>query len=172
MINFSREWSMPNSATFTIPPIKRLIGKYIQQKGEAIIVEPFAGDSLYGTHRNDLNPDKNVEYHEDALDFLKQLPDNFADYVLYDPPYSLSQAKECYKAYGADKFNPTSKMDYWAKVKNEIARVCKQNGTVLCFGWSSNGLGKGRGFRLMEVLLVAHGGSKNDTICTAETKEG
>jgi len=28
-----------------------------------------------------------------------------------------------------------------------------------------------RGFEMTEILLVPHGGSKNDTICTAEIKQ-
>lgn len=42
----------------------------------------------------------------------------------------------------------------------------------MCCGWNSNGLGKGRGFELDELLIVAHGGSKNDTIVTVEEKIG
>ena len=32
------------------------------------------------------------------------------------------------------------------------------------------GLGKNRGFEMLEILLVPHGGSKNDTIVTVERK--
>ena len=53
---------------------------------------------------------------------------------------------------------------------DEIKRILKPNGLALCFGWNSNGIGKTRGFEMLEVLLVPHGGSKNDTICTAERK--
>ena len=38
-------------------------------------------------------------------------------------------------------------------------------------GWNSNGVGKKRNFVLREILLVSHGGSRHDTICTCETKE-
>ena len=54
----------------------------------------------------------------------------------------------------------------------EIARILKLNGKVICFGWSSMGLGKNRGFEMTRILLVPHGGSKNDTICTVEIKNG
>lgn len=52
----------------------------------------------------------------------------------------------------------------------EIARVIKPNGLCLSFGWSTNGLGKKRGFEIIEILLVAHGGNHNDTIVTIEKK--
>jgi len=32
------------------------------------------------------------------------------------------------------------------------------------------GIGKNRGFEMVEILLVPHGGSKNDTIVTVERK--
>lgn len=33
-----------------------------------------------------------------------------------------------------------------------------------------NGIGLKRGFEMIEILLVPHGGSKNDTIVTVERK--
>ena len=41
---------------------------------------------------------------------------------------------------------------------------------MLSFGWNTNGVGINRGFEMQEILIVAHGGSKNDTLCTAEIK--
>ena len=64
---------------------------------------------------------------------------------------------------------PTS-MKYWAEVKNEMARIIKPGGKAICFGWNSMGLGKNREFEMKEILLIPHGGSKNDTICTVEIK--
>jgi hypothetical protein len=64
---------------------------------------------------------------------------------------------------------PTS-MKYWADCKGEISRILKSGGKAICFGWTSMGLGKGRGFEMQRILLVPHGGSKNDTIVTVEIK--
>lgn len=38
---------------------------------------------------------------------------------------------------------------------------------MLSFGWNSAGMGL-EGFRRLEILLVAHGGAHNDTICVAD----
>ena len=54
--------------------------------------------------------------------------------------------------------------------QDEIARIIKPKGIAICFGWNSMGLGKNRGFKMIEILLVPHGGSKNDTIVTVELK--
>lgn len=168
-MNFNRVWAMPNSLTFTIKPIKELIERYV--KTDMVIVDPFANNSKYGTITNDLNPEMNTTHHMDALDFLKTLPSDSADMVLYDPPYSISQAAEMYKSYGKDKLEVhVSNMGYWARCKDNVARILKPGGIAIVCGWSSNGIGINRGFQLKELLLVPHGGSKNDTIVTVECK--
>ena len=169
-VKINKVWAMPNSKTFTIKPIKQLIERYIQNA--KVIIDPFANDCRYGTIRNDLNPEFDTDYHLDALEFLSETDSNSADLVLYDPPYSISQAAECYKSYGKEKLKiNVANMKYWAECKNEIARILKTNGIVICCGWNTNGLGKGRGFEMQEILIVSHGGSKNDTLITVETKK-
>lgn len=93
---------MPNSETFSIKPIKALIEKYIKDK--AVIIDPFANKSKYGTITNDLNPNTGAMFHIDALEFLKMQQDGSADMILYDPPYSMRQASECYKSFGKENF--------------------------------------------------------------------
>jgi hypothetical protein len=163
-IKFKKYWAMPNKWTFQIRPIKFILMKYNFQNW----VDPFAVQNSPCLITNDLNPENNTKFHMDALDFLKSLETEKYDGVLYDPPYSLRQASECYKGFGNNKF--TGRMDYWANCKNEIARIIKPGGTAICFGWNSNGEGKGRGFIMQKIYLIAHGGGKNDTIITIETK--
>lgn len=168
---------MPNKQTFSIKPINNLLREEINS---GVVIEPFA---YIGTLKsifkdikaikiidNDLNPTYNTDYHMDALDFLKQFPDCCADVVVYDPPYSLRQVSECYKGVGVSVTQETTQASWRARHLDEIARILKPNGKALCFGWNSNGVGKKRGMVLEKVLLVPHGGSKNDTICTVETK--
>lgn len=159
---------MPNSKTFKIKPIKEFVEKYID--GASVIIDPFANDCKYGTITNDLNPEYDTDYHMDALDFLKEIESESADVVLYDPPYSLRQVVECYKGFGKTVTQETTQSSWRARHLDEIKRILKPNGIALCFGWNSNGIGKTRGFEMIDVLLVPHGGSKNDTICTAERK--
>ena len=168
MVSFDRKWAMPNSATFTIKPIKEFVERNID--GCEIIVDPFARNCKYGTVTNDLNPEFDTNYHMDALDFLKMFDDSSVDCVIYDPPYSPRQVSECYKGVGKEVTQETTQSSWRAKHLDEIKRILKPNGKALCFGWNSNGVGKTRGFELKQVLLVPHGGSKNDTICTMEIK--
>ena len=57
-----------------------------------------------------------------------------------------------------------------SNLKDEIKRITCKDGVVITFGWNSNGIGKTRGFEIVEILLVAHGGNHNDTICVVERK--
>jgi hypothetical protein len=158
---------MPNKHTFLIQPIGDIVHKVVGDgKGW---IDPFAGENSPAEIQNDLNPDKPTQYHMDALEFLQMQNTAIANGVIYDPPYSLRQASECYKGVGRETFSVT-RADYWSKCKNEIARIVKIGGFVICCGWNSNGIGKKRLFVMKEILLVAHGGSKNDTIITVETK--
>lgn len=168
-IYFEKVWAMPNGNTFTIKPIKEFVEVEVGKGG--VIVDPFANNCEYGTIRNDLNPEMPTKYHLDALEFLEGIESNSVDLVLYDPPYSITQASQLYKAYGRKKLEVNvANMKYWASVKNEIARILKIGGRVICCGWNSNGLGKGRNFEMTNLLVVNHGGSKNDTLVTLEYK--
>lgn len=161
---------MPNGKTFTIKPIKEFVETEVN-KGGGVIVDPFANGCKYGTITNDLNPEFNTDYHLDALEFLKSIPNESADLVLYDPPYSITQASTLYKEYGKDKLEVNvANMKYWKLCKDNIARILKPHGRVICCGWNTNGLGKNRGFEMTAILDVVHGGSKNDTLVTLEHK--
>lgn len=45
-----------------------------------------------------------VTYHMDALQFLSEQKSEIYKGCLFDPPYSLTQAKECYDSFGKDLF--------------------------------------------------------------------
>lgn len=79
---------MPNN-TFKIKPIHHLLRRYIPSKQGKVIVDPFSdGEREFATVTNDLNPKTDADYHMDAIRFLRKLPSDYADIVLYDPPYS------------------------------------------------------------------------------------
>lgn len=66
--------------------------------------------------------------------------------------------------------NETLRCANWKKERDAANNLLEKNSYVLSFGWDSNGMGKGRGFTLEEILIVCHGGGHNDTICMAERK--
>ncbi len=162
-----RVWAMPNKNTFSIKPIKELIEKY---NTGGTIIDAFANNSKIATITNDLDTQYNTDYHMDALDFFKIFEDKSVDMVLYDPPYSPRQVSECYKNLGKTVNMQTTQASYWSNHKKEIGRIVKTGGIVITCGWNSGGIGEKYGFKIIEVLLVPHGGWHNDTIVTVEKK--
>jgi hypothetical protein len=170
-VKINRVWAMPNSQTFTIKPIKELISRYI--RSENIWIDPFVRNSIFKDKckfTNDLNPEIDSTHNLEALDFLKLIDSDSIDGVLFDPPYSFRQIMECYNGIGRKVFQTDTNGSFYADKKNEIARIVKSGGIVISFGWNSMGIGKTRGFKMIEILMVPHGGSKNDTIVTVEVK--
>ena len=179
-IKFSRVWAMPSAWTFTIHPIKVLLDKYVGNGNGW--VDPFAGKNSPAQFTNDMNPEMAnfytqkpktypVHYHfiMEAIDFAKQGDKKF-DGILFDPPYSFRQISEHYKMLGQKATQMQTSMAFYEKVKSSFADRIKPAGYAISFGWNSNGFGKARGFKIVEIMLVAHGGSKNDTIVTVEKK--
>ena len=163
-----RAWGMPNKNTFDIYPIEKMLKEEVDSN--LLWIDPFANKNKIASITNDLNPEFNTDYHMDALEFLKTFDDCSIDGVLYDPPYSPRQISECYKNIGLEVSNKTTQSTFWSNQKKEISRIIKAGGKVISFGWNSGGIGMKYGFEIERVLLVAHGGWHNDTICTVERK--
>ena len=159
---------MPNSNTFDVQCIRKFIGRF--HNINQVSIDPFANYNTFATITNDLDPQFKTNFCMDAGDFLKTFKDNSIDLVFFDPPYSSRQVSESYKKLGYSVNMETTQGSYWAKMKDDISRILKKDGICLSFGWNSNGIGKKRGFDIIEILMVAHGGVHNDTICMAERK--
>lgn len=171
-MKFSRVWAMPSPDTFSILPIAAFLDRWIPPG--ATVVDPFARNSKRGTVTNDLNPETTAEHHLEATDFVKLLTDMHmeADVVLFDPPYSPRQISEAYANVGRHSTGrDTQNARLYKAVRDGLDSVLTCGGVALSFGWNSAGFGRERGYRIEEVLLVAHGGAHNDTICVAERKE-
>lgn len=167
-IRYSRVWAMPNAWTFEIRPIAFLLQRYVPEGGKRW-VDPFAGKTSPAGITNDMNPAMPTKYHMEALDFANKLKGKYNG-VLFDPPYSFRQISEHYKSIGMSATKMQTGMAFYEKVKSALADKIKQGGYAISFGWNTNGFGKARGFEIIEIMSIAHGGSKNDTVVTVERK--
>lgn len=163
---------MPNADTFSVKPIGEFVQRYLS--ASRVSVDPFARNKRWATHTNDLNPDTQAEHHMDAGAFLHQLKAGgvMADLIIFDPPYSPRQISECYKSVGRTVGMADTQSSFWSHIKDAIAPIVAPRGIVLSFCWNSNGMGKKHGYAIEEILMVAHGGWHNDTICIAERRVG
>lgn len=160
----NRTWAMPNKWTFQIPEVAYLIRKYKTDHGW---IDPFSGESSLADITNDIDEKHNTIYHMDALEFLKIMESDSASGCLFDPPYSTEQ---CLRKYTPKQKGTAGRAEYWAKCKDQIRRIIRENGIVISFSWDSCGMGKKRDFTIKEILLVCHGACHNDTIVTVEQK--
>ena len=158
---------MPNKETFKIKPIKELLDRYIKSSNW---IDPFCGKSEINCLKNDLNLDISVRYHMDAYSFCKKFKDKKFDGALFDPPYSPRQIKECYNKIGLSLSFEDTQAKFWSRIKDILAKMIIKSGYVISFGWNSGGFGLNRGFKIVEILLVPHGGNHNDTIVVVEKK--
>ncbi len=163
---FERKWCMPNAATFQMRPIRERLESVIKE--DSIWIDPFVRNSIVKdkmTYTNDLNEDFSTigvdgkPSHMDGILFLETIPDNFADGVLFDPPYTVHQVCQIYQGVGG----PVRRKQA-AKAYDEITRILKPNGLLITFGFNTNGPGKKRGFELEHLMDLCHGGSHNDTL--------
>jgi hypothetical protein len=162
---------MPSADTFSVPPIRAFVDRYLHPA--LVSVDPFARNSTLCTHTNDLNPATAAQHHMDAVSFLQLLcADGVdADLVVLDPPYSPRQISECYTAAGLKAgMKDTQNAALYSRVKAAVSDITTRGAIVLSFGWNSSGMGKKYGFEPLEIMLVAHGGAHNDTICMAERR--
>lgn len=161
---------MPTADTFECEPIKAFVQRW--QASSRIIIDPFARNSA-ATYTNDINPNTKAQQHMDARDWLDWLcaQQVRGDLIRLDPPYSPRQISECYAEIGQPcTMADTQNGAFYKQVRDAAMNVLAPGAVVLSFGWNSTGMGRDRGFRMEEILLVCHGGAHNDTICIAERR--
>ena len=163
-----REWAMANGDTFSVPVIGDMVKRYL--KSSRVSVDPFARNKRWATHTNDLNPATEAEHHMDSIAFLEMLvaKGTMADLVIFDPPYSPRQIKECYDSIGLKMGALDAMRTNWMRERDLIAQMQNPGDVVLSFGWNSMGMGKKRGYEIIEGLMVCHGVGHYDTLCMAE----
>ena len=160
---------MPSADTFSIPAIGHFVKRYLLES--KVSIDPFARNNRWATHTNDLNPDTRAECHMEAGDYLAKLRTDgvVADLVIFDPPYSPRQVKECYDGIGRKMQMEDAQTGRVRGIwKEAMMPPLTRDATVLSFGWNTIGMGKEKGFDIVEIMLVCHGSDHNDTICMAE----
>ncbi len=148
-----------------IRPIAELLRRYMVTPEKWL--DPCAGFHSPAGITNDLNPACPTKYHLHALDFLQSLSGQFEG-VLFDPPYSLSQMKECYESIGIEHLRERDCTNFYGDLRRHIHRLIIPGGVAISCGWNSIGMGKKHGWTPIEILLVCHGRAHNDTIVTVE----
>ena len=171
------------SEPFSNKHIRKILNEYIRlatvnnNYKTISACDPFARNSFTnntdGFITNDLNDmmptNFNLEFAEFAL-MMAELGKEF-DLVLFDPPYSLRQLKDCYDNIGF-QLEQWQTQKPWSRGKDILAPLVKPGGYVISFGWHSHGFGTHRGFAKKAVYVFESMGREEryDTIMTIERK--
>ena len=145
-----REFAIPNKRTFEILPIKNLLWNHF---GSQLYLDPFPFESRV-----------------DCFDYLDKIDDNSYDFGVLDPPYTRRQVSEHYKKNNGLCSAWDTSSGWTSKVKREMAKKIRIGGKVISFGYNSAGMNQVNGFKIIDILLVNHGGDHYDTICTVSQK--
>lgn len=139
------------------------IRKWVVENSKGFVLNLFAGKTALELLeiRNDSNIEMPADYHFDALDFINQWDGRKFDTIILDPPYSYRKSMEMYNGKISSRFN---------QVKDNINNIISDDGIVITFGYHSVSMGKSRGFEIIKILLMSHGGAIHDTIATIERK--
>ena len=90
IVAFSRQWAMPSAWTFTIPPIKELLRRYVGG-GEGWI-DPFAGNNSPADFINHMTPERSARYHVEAFEFCRNPPVQLFVGVLFIRPIAIDKS--------------------------------------------------------------------------------
>ena len=160
---------MPNSNTLKLKCFYTTFNKYNQ----GLSIDPFARNCKLAKITNDLNRNTSAKYHMYANEFLLKIKDRklIPDVVIFDPPFSLRQVKECYDNYGSGFTQKDSTNAIrWTIERDIISNIQISGGIVHSFGWTTTCMSKKRGYEILEIVLCSHGPAHNDTIMTVERK--
>lgn len=161
-IDFTYLRQPPKKYTFEMPKLY----KWTIQNCKGRVLNLFAGKTILkeiNETRVDLNKDMPADYHMDAYDFVLMAKQKGWKYdtIIFDPPYSLRQSHEKYFGIYISKIR---------KLKAELSNILNNKGFIICYGYETTGMGRGRGFTLIHICIVNHSGGHNDTLCTIEQK--
>ena len=162
------KYDLASIDTMSIPCFSKAFLNYLPAGKEFKIADLFARNCQLGTPglKNDIDIFTLADYHEDVFNFLNIIPTNYLDGIIIDPPFSFNQAAKHYK-------NSKGKclgIGWVSAVRRLAGEKLKVGGYAFCLGWDANGMGNKEKFDLIEVIICAHGQSRNATIMTIDKK--
>lgn len=160
-IEFKYIKSRPIRWTFQPKKIRRVIEKELEGR----TLNLFAGKTKLNHNdeiiRNDINKDRDTDYHFDALYVDKYLGSERFNTIILDPPWSIRKGREKYNGKYKGKFTI---------IKEKISPLLEQGGKVITCGYSSVGMSQKRGYNKEKIYLICQGGDHKDYIILVERK--
>lgn len=155
---------MPRKWTFQMPKTRawvesHLTGDVLNLFGGVVRLPRAVHNDIETRHL--LDGDINRDAYD--LSLWTDLSGHF-DTVVFDPPYSAHQRVVSYGLAGR-------RQQCVSHARDVVEYVLKPGGRVISLGWNSTGMSVGRGFSKLDLLVVNHGGSHNDTLVLLEKRD-
>ena len=153
-----------------VPPTRwtfepRAVRAFVEENLDGRVLNLFAGRTKLRHDgrvvRNDLDTDRDADYHLDALELVTSQPEQTFDTVVLDPPYNVRKAREKYNGEYQGKLTA---------IKDQLVRVVRPGGRVLSFGYDTTGMSRSRRFYKKRVAVFCHNGDHNDTLCVVDER--
>lgn len=160
-MEFEYMFQGPRKYTFEMTGLKR----WTEAQCFGKVLNLFAGKTKLNADevRIDLNEEMPADYHIDAYKFVNMAQEKgwVYDTVIFDPPYNLRKSREKYMGVYTSELR---------KIKTILPKIISLGGKIICYGYDTTGMGKGRGFEKINVCVINHGGDHNDTLVIVERK--
>lgn len=111
--------------------------------------------------RNDLNPDRDVDYNVDVAEIAEHLDHCSFDTIIYDPPFSLGQSEDKYDSIHVEAES---------QAKREFHKLLKPNGKVVQFGYTTTCMPGELGYSREAIAIFNTLGPRNDILGTVDRK--
>lgn len=152
---------MPNRWTFQYTPIRRVVEQHLHGR----VLNACAGKTRLKHDgeivRNDLNPEREADYHYDVATIATHFPDGSFGTVVFDPPFDENQA--------TTKYDGMHAKDMYAALE-QFNQLVGTGGTVIHLGWNSWGMRSFPAFERVKTVLFQRGPIHRDFILTVDNR--
>jgi hypothetical protein len=147
--------------TFQYAPARSIVEKNVHGR----VLNACAGKTKLNYDgeivRNDLNPERDADYHFDVASIDDHFPPQSFDTVVFDPPFDQKQAEEKYDGLHAK--------DVYSALR-AFNTLIREGGTVITFGWNSWGMRSFPAFEREETILLQRGPIHRDFIVSIDRR--
>jgi len=137
--------------TFETPMVRRVV----EDAANGRVLNACAGKTKLSTRgnkrvvRNDINPERDADYHIDVCNIDDRLEHDQFDTVVFDPPFDQSQADEHYDGMHARQLGPARKT---------LAELVKPGGVFVELGWNMHSIAEASDEWNREEMHIYHRG--------------
>lgn len=111
--------------------------------------------------RNDIDPERDADYHIDVCRIADELPANSFDTIIHDPPFSAKQAESTYN--GVDVVAEGQAM-------SQYDQLLRPGGKVIKFGFSTTTMPGAKDYVRELVVIFNTLGRMNDWLMTVDRR--